>query len=167
MDIRKLDHVQLAIPPDGESVARSFYAGILRLSEVPKPDALRARGGVWFRGMETYIHLGIDPEFTPQSKGHPAFIVKDVDLAARDVTDAGYPISWDDTLPGRRRFYTQDPFGNRLEFLQDGHGIRCALSYTRQLRLGAHIRPDHARVPQHSETISFFLLIFPETTRSP
>ena len=112
-----LDHVQLAMPAGEESAARRFYGEVLGLAEVPKPEALRARGGVWFAGPGFGLHLGVEADFRPARKAHPAFQVRDVEKVAERLEVAGYSPLWDDALPGVRRFYAHDPFGNRLEFL--------------------------------------------------
>jgi catechol 2,3-dioxygenase-like lactoylglutathione lyase family enzyme len=110
----RIDHVQLAAPPGSEAAARAFYGGVLGLEEVEKPEPLRARGGVWFRlGAGQELHVGVDPDFSPANKAHPAFAVDDLDALAARIGD----VSWDDALPQARRFYARDPFGNRLEFL--------------------------------------------------
>jgi catechol 2,3-dioxygenase-like lactoylglutathione lyase family enzyme len=110
----RLDHVQIAGPPGCEAVARAFYGGALGLEEIEKPEPLRARGGVWFRlGGGQELHVGVDDAFAPARKAHPAFAVDDLDALAARLAD----VTWDDTLPGVRRFYASDPFGNRLEFL--------------------------------------------------
>src|SRR5207249_5791479 len=118
-----LDHVQLAIPPGGESEARRFYSELLGMSEVPKPEPLVARGGCWFESPGTIVHLGVEGEFVPARKAHPAFCVVDLDECRRRLEGAGVPITPDDSLPNVRRFYTADPFGNRIEFIQDGDGF--------------------------------------------
>jgi len=115
MELRSIDHVQVAGPPGCESAARSFYGGLLGLREVPKPRALAARGGVWFKLGEQELHIGIEPEFRPALKAHPAFRCVDPDALARSLTEAGIPVTWDHDVPGVRRFFTSDPFGNRLE----------------------------------------------------
>jgi catechol 2,3-dioxygenase-like lactoylglutathione lyase family enzyme len=110
----RLDHVQIAGPPGCEAVARAFYGGALGLEEIEKPEPLRARGGVWFRlGGGQELHVGVDDAFAPARKAHPAFAVDDLDALAARLAD----VTWDDALPGVRRFYASDPFGNRLEFL--------------------------------------------------
>lgn len=76
------------------------------------------RGGSWFRGHGIEIHIGIEGEFRPATKAHPGLLVRGVELWAERLVAAGYPVSWDDAFPGMRRFYTTDPFGNRLEFLE-------------------------------------------------
>ena len=112
----RLDHVRIAAPPDGEAVARAFYGGTLGLEEIEKPEPLRTRGGVWFRlGGGHELHVGVDDAFAPARKAHPAFAVADLDGLAARLGD----VTWNDALPGVRRFYTSDPFGNRLEFLAD------------------------------------------------
>jgi hypothetical protein len=41
--------MQLAMPPGAEEAARSFFVGVLGLTEIEKPPVLAARGGAWFR----------------------------------------------------------------------------------------------------------------------
>ena len=108
-----LHHVQLAMPEGREDQARTFYAGQLGLTEVPKPDELAGRGGVWFVGEDIALHLGVETPFHPARKAHPAFAVDDLDAAWREF---GQPEIT--TLPGLRRFYIADPFSNRIEIVQ-------------------------------------------------
>ena len=119
----RLDHIQLAMPRGGEPDARRFFADLLGMSEEEKPEALRARGGCWFRSGTCVVHLGVDPDFAPQRKAHPAFVRADLHALAERLSAAGYPVSWDDAADGRVRFYSADPFGNRIEFLRDGDGF--------------------------------------------
>ncbi len=118
-----LDHVQLAMPAGGEEQARRFYAGVLGMTEVAKPEPLAARGGCWFEAPATVVHIGVDDDFRPAHKAHPAFRVTDLAECRRRLASAGAPVVADDTLPHVRRFYTADPFGNRIEILQDGDGF--------------------------------------------
>jgi catechol 2,3-dioxygenase-like lactoylglutathione lyase family enzyme len=106
----RIDHVQVAAPPGCEEEARAFYCGVLGLREVEKPEALRGRGGVWFE----QLHVGVEQDFRPARKAHPALAVENLDALAARIGD----VEWDDAVPGVRRFYAIDPFGNRLEFLQ-------------------------------------------------
>jgi catechol 2,3-dioxygenase-like lactoylglutathione lyase family enzyme len=117
MELRSIDHVQVAGPPGCESAARSFYGGLLGLREIPKPPELASRGGVWFQLGGQELHIGIEPDFRPALKAHPAFRCADPDALARSLDDAGVPVTWDEELPGVRRFFTADPFGNRLEVM--------------------------------------------------
>jgi catechol 2,3-dioxygenase-like lactoylglutathione lyase family enzyme len=121
MLLTRLDHVQIAMPPGApaEQQARAFYAGLLALPEIPKPPILAARGGIWFQGAGFQLHLGVEPDFRPAKKAHPAFRTGDVDQLARVLQGAGVAVTWDDAIPGQRRFYAGDPFGNRLEFMAD------------------------------------------------
>ncbi|NRQ34421.1 glyoxalase [Nonomuraea sp. NN258] len=112
--IRALHHVLLAAPPGSEPEMRAFYAGVLGLTEVPKPPELAKRGGAWFRGDGVEIHIGIDADFRPATKAHPAFLVTDLDALVAKLPDA-IP---DDLFPGYRRVYVSDPAGNRIELLQ-------------------------------------------------
>jgi len=118
MRIEGLHHVQLAMPEGGEEEARRFYGGPLGLKEREKPDALRRRGGVWFRGGAAEIHLGVETDFRPARKAHPALRVDDLDALRARLEAAGHEVRDDEPLSGFRRFYADDPFGNRIEFLQ-------------------------------------------------
>ncbi len=119
-----LDHVQLAAPPGGEGAARRFYGELLGLAELDKPTGLRDRDGVWFAlGDGRQLHIGIQQRFVAAAKAHPALAAGDVGalhtLAGR-LAGAGAPVRWDTALAGVTRFYTADPFGNRLELLAAG-----------------------------------------------
>ncbi|MFD1545547.1 glyoxalase [Nonomuraea guangzhouensis] len=109
--ITGLHHVQLAAPAGSEPLLREFYGGVLGLQEVPKPPDLAKRGGVWFRGEGVEVHLGIEDDFRPARKAHPAFLVDDLDAFGTEPPD--------DLLPGYRRIYLTDPVGNRIELLQE------------------------------------------------
>jgi catechol 2,3-dioxygenase-like lactoylglutathione lyase family enzyme len=114
----RLDHVQLAIPKGSEERCRQFYAALLGMKEVPKPPALAGRGGLWLESGPVKIHLGVEEDFRPALKAHPAIAVHDLDVLARTLSDAGYEPAWDDAIPDVRRFYVSDPAGNRIEFLE-------------------------------------------------
>lgn len=118
MEIRAIDHVQLAMPRGEEDKAREFYAQVLGLAEVPKPATLAERGGVWFSNGRVELHLGVELEFRPARKAHPAPRVDDLDAFEDACRAAGLHPQPDPDLPGYRRFYVDDPFGNRLELLQ-------------------------------------------------
>jgi catechol 2,3-dioxygenase-like lactoylglutathione lyase family enzyme len=118
----ELDHVQFAAPPACEATARRFFGALLGLAEIEKPEPLRARGGVWFALGERQLHIGVEANFEPARKAHVALRVEAAeldDLAAR-LAAAGSPVIWDDALPGERRFYCEDPWGNRIELLAAG-----------------------------------------------
>jgi catechol 2,3-dioxygenase-like lactoylglutathione lyase family enzyme len=110
-------HVQLAMPAGREDDARRFYGEILGLHEVQKPPVLAARGGCWFRGADVEIHLGVDEGFRPARKAHPALLVDDLDAMRDRLATAGHETIQDAQLDGLRRFYTADPFGNRIELI--------------------------------------------------
>jgi catechol 2,3-dioxygenase-like lactoylglutathione lyase family enzyme len=113
-----LDHLQLAMPRGGEADARAFYAGILGLTELAKPPNLAARGGVWFALGSQQLHLGVEEDFRPARKAHPAFLVRDLrDMRAR-LEQHGFAPRADEPLAGYERLYVADPFGNRLELLE-------------------------------------------------
>jgi len=114
-----LDHVQLAAPAGCETEARRFFGELLGLTELEKPEPLRSRGGAWFTLGDRQLHVGVEEPFTPSRKAHPAFRLDPagLDALADRLAAAGAPVDWDDSLPGVRRFYTADPWGNRLELL--------------------------------------------------
>ncbi|WP_406372487.1 glyoxalase [Streptomyces sp. NBC_00647] len=113
-----VDHVQLAAPPGSEDLLRAYYTDALGMTEVPKPPVLAARGGCWFRAGTVQLHLGIETGFRPAKKAHPGLRVTGIDACAARIAATGAPVIWDDDLPGHRRFYSEDPVGNRLEFLE-------------------------------------------------
>lgn len=118
MEIKGVDHVQLAMPPGGEDLARSFYGDLLGLPETPKPPNLARRGGCWFESETVKIHLGVEEDFRPARKAHPALLVNDLRSLVAALSDAGMQIVEDEPLEGYRRVYTADPFGNRLELME-------------------------------------------------
>jgi predicted thioesterase len=118
------DHANLLMPPGAEDVARAFYAGVLGLIEVPKPEPLASRGGCWFQAEGIDLHLSGDPGFVPASKAHVGLLVADLDGAVGALDAAGAPVTRDDSVAGVHRLYTADPFGNRIELIQSGEGFR-------------------------------------------
>jgi len=113
-------HVQLSCPAGSEPELRRFYAGVLGLAEIPKPAELAGRGGAWFRSGSVELHLGVEAEFRPARKAHPALRLPDraeLDALADRLAAAGAPVDWDGALPGYDRFHTADPVGNRIELL--------------------------------------------------
>ena len=120
MQITRLDHIQLAMPPGGEEEAREFYGRILNLREIEKPEQLKAKGGCWFVGDNLELHLGVHTDFVPASKAHPGLRVADLAEAQNHFEAAGIPIVADLSGVTMRRFYVNDRFGNRLEFMQEG-----------------------------------------------
>ena len=113
-----VDHVQLAMPRGGESEARGFYQGILGLEERPKPPVLAARGGCWFSNDRVTLHLGVEDDFRPARKAHPALVVEDLDALCASLRRPGTSVRFDDEVPGVRRCYVDDPFGNRIELIE-------------------------------------------------
>ena len=118
MELQNIDHVQLAMPVGGEALAREFYSKLLGLNEVKKPKNLLNRGGVWFANGPLKLHLGVDKDFMPATKAHPAFEVRSLSGLRKILEDAKYTILVDEPLKGYDRFYVNDPFGNRIEFLE-------------------------------------------------
>ncbi|HUA94720.1 MAG TPA: VOC family protein [Acidimicrobiales bacterium] len=112
-----VDHVQLAMPAGGEDQAEAFYAGLLGLVRQQKPDPLAARGGCWFSNGSVALHLGVDAEFRPARKAHPALVVEDLDALVERFKAAGVAVRPGESLPGGERCYVDDPFGNRIELI--------------------------------------------------
>jgi catechol 2,3-dioxygenase-like lactoylglutathione lyase family enzyme len=118
MTITGIDHVQMAAPLGCESAARSFYAGLLGMDELPKPEPLASRGGCWFKAGRVELHVGVEDPFAPARKAHPGLVVDDLAALRAVLTGQGIEVRDDRDLPGVERFYAEDPFGNRLEFRQ-------------------------------------------------
>ena len=118
MPVTGIDHVQLAMPKDGEAIARRFYGDVLGLAEIPKPPDLARRGGVWFRCGPLQLHLGVDAKFRPALKAHPGLLVRDLSAIVQACESAGFAAKTGAPLPGFNRAFVADPFGNRLELLE-------------------------------------------------
>jgi catechol 2,3-dioxygenase-like lactoylglutathione lyase family enzyme len=118
MRVRRLDHILLAMPAGREAEAREFYQGILGIPEAQKPAELAARGGCWFEDAELKVHLGVEKNFAPARKAHPAFLVDDLAGLTAALTSAGYAIAHDKPLEGYGRIFVDDPFGNRIELME-------------------------------------------------
>ncbi len=123
MSIVAIDHMQLAMPEGSEDQSRAFYIGVLGFTEVSKPANLAGRGGVWFTSGTAHVHLGVEMDFRPAHKAHPAFRVDDLAALHTACVGAACAVSEDEPLPGYQRFYVNDPFGNRIELLEaiNGH----------------------------------------------
>jgi len=122
MPVRRIHHVQLAMPPGGEDRATAFYTDLLGVRQVPKPAALAARGGCWFEDGAVRIHLGVEEPFRPAAKAHPALVVDGLATLVRALEVAGFAVGRDQPLAGFDRVYVQDPFGNRLELMEPIEG---------------------------------------------
>jgi catechol 2,3-dioxygenase-like lactoylglutathione lyase family enzyme len=118
MKLVSLDHVQLAMPAGREAEARDFYEGLLGIPEMKKPPHLAARGGVWFERGALKVHLGVEKDFAPARKAHPAFLVEDLPALAAMLRAAGHAVNSDEPLEGHDRIYVEDPFGNRIELME-------------------------------------------------
>lgn len=119
MTIISINHVQIAMPEGEEDSARAFYMNILGFTETPKPPALLKRGGAWFKSGDTQLHLGVEKDFRPARKAHPAFIVDDLEAILGKIQQSGY--EWDESQPpldGYKRAHIYDPFGNRIELME-------------------------------------------------
>jgi catechol 2,3-dioxygenase-like lactoylglutathione lyase family enzyme len=116
--VTRIDHIQIAGPVGCEAAAREFYGEILGLTEIEKPPMLRARGGCWFQCGDQQVHIGVEKNFRPAQKAHPAFAVSNLDELREILHSRGIETFDDDNLPGTCRFYATDPWGNRLEFVE-------------------------------------------------
>lgn len=122
MTIKRIDHIQLAMPAGQEPAARAFYEGLLGLTETTKPPNLAGRGGCWFESGGVKVHLGVDANFLPAKKAHPGFVVDDLSDLCANLENAGFPTVSDQPLEGYLRKYVNDPFGNRIELMQNLDG---------------------------------------------
>jgi catechol 2,3-dioxygenase-like lactoylglutathione lyase family enzyme len=113
-----IDHVQLAMPGGEEEKARTFYRDLLGMVELPKPPELAKRGGCWFASGAVQIHLGVEKDFRPAKKAHPALCCRDYDGLTTRLRKAGVEVIADDNNPGVARCYIHDPFGNRIELIR-------------------------------------------------
>jgi RimJ/RimL family protein N-acetyltransferase len=118
VQVRRIDHVQLAMPAGGEEEAIAFYDGLLGVTHVAKPARLAARGGCWFERGDLKVHLGVDTEFRPARKAHPALLVDDLAGLVERLRAADVALRDDEPLDGYDRVYVDDPFGNRIELLE-------------------------------------------------
>jgi catechol 2,3-dioxygenase-like lactoylglutathione lyase family enzyme len=114
-----IDHVQLAMPAGEEDRARAFYVSVLGMAELPKPAALVERGGCWFGSGSVQLHLGVEDDFRPARKAHPALRCRDYDLLIARLRRAGIKVRDDAAIPGMRRCHISDPFGNRIELIAE------------------------------------------------
>jgi len=119
MKILSIDHVQLAMPLGGEEKARGFFVNILGFHEIPKPVELAKRGGAWFESEDVQLHIGVEADFRPARKAHPAFLVDDLDALIAKAQNAGYETDASQPpLDGYKRAHVFDPFGNRIELME-------------------------------------------------
>jgi len=112
-----LDHVQLAMPVGEEHAARGFYRDLLGMVELDKPAELANRGGCWFESGSVQLHLGVEADFRPAKKAHPALRCRDYDELTSRLRAAGLEVKDDRSIPGVRRCHVYDPFGNRIELI--------------------------------------------------
>ena len=117
INFRKLDHVQLCIPPEAEGRAREFYGGLLGLPEIEKPEPLRGRGGLWFEIAGIQLHIGVERD-QAKSKRHPAFEIEDAEGVRKYLERNGVRTRDEIPLAGVKRFSFFDPFDNRIELLE-------------------------------------------------
>ncbi len=118
-----IDHVQLAMPKGAEDQARWFYEMLLGLEEVDKPEALASREGCWVEAPGIIVHFGVQDDFVPSRKAHPAFLASNIETLSATLKGAGVEVIADNAVEDMDRFYAIDPFGNRLEFIQDSDGF--------------------------------------------
>jgi catechol 2,3-dioxygenase-like lactoylglutathione lyase family enzyme len=119
MKILSIDHVQIAMPASQEEKARKFYINLLGFSEIPKPPELSKRGGIWFQSENVQLHLGVEADFKPARKAHPAFLVDDLEALITKFQNAEYEIDTSQPpLNGYKRAHVFDPFGNRIELME-------------------------------------------------
>lgn len=113
-----IDHIQLAAPIGCEEKARGFWGGIIGLEEIQKPESLQGRGGCWFKFGSQQIHIGVEEDFLPAKKAHPAFVIGNLEIFRLHLEENDIKTKEDAPIDGRARFFVSDPFGNRVEFLE-------------------------------------------------
>jgi catechol 2,3-dioxygenase-like lactoylglutathione lyase family enzyme len=113
-----IDHIQLAAPMGCEEQARRFYGDLLGLKEIPKPENLQRRGGCWFICGNQEIHIGVQESFLPAKKAHPGLVVENLEELRGSLQKLKVTIKEEAPIEGRKRFFADDPFGNRIEFLE-------------------------------------------------
>jgi len=118
MFLADIDRVQIAAPQGCEQDARNFFGRLLGLTEIEKPAALCSRGGCWFKVGEQQLHIGVEKDFRPARKAHPAFLMSNIEACFASLAKAGIACAWDDARGDTKRFYADDPWGNRLEFTE-------------------------------------------------
>jgi catechol 2,3-dioxygenase-like lactoylglutathione lyase family enzyme len=118
MPVVGIEHIQIAMPLGEEDAARAFYSGVLGIPEVPKPPNLAMRGGAWFEAKAVKVHLGVEKEFRPARKAHPALLVADLNGLVKTLRSNGIEVLDDEPLEGFHRVYISDPFGNRIELME-------------------------------------------------
>jgi catechol 2,3-dioxygenase-like lactoylglutathione lyase family enzyme len=117
--ILSIDHIQIAMPPGEEAKARAFYVNVLGFTEIPKPPELAKRGGAWFESGTTQLHIGVEPDFRPARKAHPAFVVDDLDTLLAKIQAEGFEVDVSQpALDEYKRAHVFDPFGNRIELME-------------------------------------------------
>jgi catechol 2,3-dioxygenase-like lactoylglutathione lyase family enzyme len=116
--IRRIDHVQLAMPRGAEAVAVAFYEALLGIPQVEKPANLAVRGGCWFADGELNIHLGVEDDFRPARKAHPALVVDGLAALVERLAEQGVSVTEGEPLEGWARVHVDDPFGNRIELME-------------------------------------------------
>jgi catechol 2,3-dioxygenase-like lactoylglutathione lyase family enzyme len=115
-----LDHVQLAMPPGGEPAAVAFYGDLLGFTRIPKPEPMAGRGGCWFASGPVSLHLGVEADFRPARKAHPALVVRDLAALVSRAEAAGIDVRANPDQPSGAGCYVDDPFGNRIELIDAG-----------------------------------------------
>lgn len=119
MTVLSIDHVQIAMPAGEEEKARSFYINLLGFVEIPKPAELAKRGGAWFQAGSVQVHLGVEADFRPARKAHPAFLVNDLNELITKARSMSFEMDLTQSpLDGYKRVHVFDPFGNRIELME-------------------------------------------------
>lgn len=115
----EIDHIQLAMPPGGEDAARHFFGELLGMTEISKPPELAKRGGCWFASGKVQVHLGVEQDFRPAKKAHPALRCRDYASLLTTLRKHNLDVIEVNDIPGVRRCHIFDPFGNRIELIAD------------------------------------------------
>ncbi len=145
--ITGIDHVQLAMPPGREADAEAFYSGVLGIPRVAKPPALEARGGCWFERDGLWVHLGVEADFRPARKAHPALAVHGLGQMVARLRRAGHVVRQGEGIDGVDQVYVEDPFGNRIELIErlDALALPDPKARVKTTRAAAPVRQARTR----------------------
>lgn len=123
--ILEIDHVQITIPKGMEEQGIAFYCGVLGLSQIEKPEALKPRGGFWLQAGDRAVHIGTEDGVERRAtKAHVAYRISNLSGWREKLSQHGVVIEEQVPIPGYNRFEFRDPFGNRVELIESLESVR-------------------------------------------
>ena len=115
-----LHHVQITIPKGTEEEGRRFYCDVLGLDELEKPNSLKGRGGFWLQLGNQQVHVGTESEVDRSAtKAHLAYQVSSLAFWRKKFNEQNIEIIDSVPISGFERFEFRDPFGNRVELIEE------------------------------------------------